>query len=401
MKKKLLAFIITLVLPTSALASQSFDPRSMAMGGIGVSTATYLNAPLHNPALAAKYNDDDQLGFFFPAIGMSIYDKGDIINGLNDISDSFNRLDNIINGGDPVAINAAAQNVLSDLRALQGDTASVHLGGAAAVAVPNALLSVNVSLQGYVDATVYSDITNADLTLTNLVNPNYKFTSKGAASGVGVVELGVTLAKSLELERGFIYYGVTPKIQQVHTINYAVGINSFDSSNFDSDDYMNSKTVLNIDAGIVYALNGFNVGLVGKNLVPQEFGTATILGVHSVYSLNPVFTASASYATGFFTIGVDVDLNETERFENLYGLTSGQIHSDYDNTQMAGIGAEINVLDWVQVRAGYQMDIANNVGDQFTFGAGFSPLGMFRFDLAGTYGGGNQFGGALQTSMMF
>lgn len=391
MKKLLLAIAIILAVPTSALASQSFDARSFAMGGIGTSTADYLTAPLHNPALAARYAESDGVGFLFPSLGASLYDDGDIIDGIDDMSDALDRLDANLT-------DANAQDVLNRLRDLQGKTASAQIGTAIAVSVPGEALSFNIFMHSYIDATVYSDVVAADLDIGNLTTQNYAFQSLGAATGVGVMEFGVALAKSYEFTRGTLYYGVTPKIQYVKTINYAANMSNYDFDDY--NDYTESKTGVNLDLGVAYAIDGFTFGLVGKNLISQDYDVKEILGVDSTYSLNPVVTASASYRTQLFTFGVDVELNETERFENIRGFTN-DIDSDFDNTQLAGFGVEYKVWEFVQLRAGYQTDLANTLDDQFTAGVGFRPVEMFSFDIAGAYGGSNQFGGSFQASFFF
>ena len=59
-KKSLLtiALLASLSAPTFA---DSFDSRSLGMGGVGVSSSDYLAAPFHNPALVAKYDETDDV----------------------------------------------------------------------------------------------------------------------------------------------------------------------------------------------------------------------------------------------------------------------------------------------------------------------------------------------------
>ncbi|EJG0332064.1 conjugal transfer protein TraF, partial [Vibrio parahaemolyticus] len=268
-------------------------------------------------------------------------------------------------------------------------------------AIPNQLVSVNLFTQGYADAFVYADVADSDLNESDLLNPSHTYDSTATVAGIAVVEFGAALAKEYKLENSVIYYGLTPKIQQVKTINYVADINNFEFDDMTDDQYQNSETSFNLDAGVAYTMNnGLSLGLVGRNLISQSYDTVELDGVKASYSINPVFVASASYNYSWFTVGADIELNETERFEDMSGFMNS-IDSSSDNTQLAGIGIELNAWDWAQLRAGYQTDIANNLDDQFTAGIGLSPFGTVRIDLAGSYAGENQLGVSLQTSMTF
>ena len=171
--------------------------------------------------------------------------------------------------------------------------------------------------------------------------------------------------------------------------------------NFDADENRKSTTAFNIDAGVAYQFNnGIALGLAGTNLIGQTLESVEYAGSSADYNLNPVFTASVSYNTKLFTVGADIDLNETERFESFAGMNSA-INPEDDNTQLAAVGVEFNAWDWAQLRAGYQMDIAGNLDNQFSAGVGLSPFGTMRIDLAASYAGENQMGVSLQTSLTF
>lgn len=392
MKKLAIAAVIATTFSASSFAAQSFDARSTAMGGIGASTASYLTAPFHNPALVAKYGESDDLGVLLPAFGANIQDKGDLIDGFDSTVDAFDNID--APGGEANAVNA--------LKDLKGDSASLQAGAGLAVAIPNKFVSTNIFVKANLDAFVFSDIDDSDYSGDSLTvaNPD-ELQSTGNVAGIAVIEVGAALAKDMDLGNGKFYYGITPKFQQLETIYYSTSVNSFDMDNFDADENRKSTTAFNIDAGVAYQFNnGIALGLAGTNLIGQTLESVEYAGSSADYDLNPVFTASVSYNTKLFTVGADIDLNETERFESFAGMNSA-INPEDDNTQLAAVGVEFNAWDWAQLRAGYQMDIAGNLDNQFSAGVGLSPFGTMRIDLAASYAGENQMGVSLQTSLTF
>ncbi|MHC5792011.1 hypothetical protein ACYT6H_10485, partial [Streptococcus pyogenes] len=65
-----------------------------------------------------------------------------------------------------------------------------------------------------------------------------------------------------------------------------------------------------------------------------------------------------------------------------------------DDTQFVRIGIEGDAWGWAQLRAGYEIDLENNLDNSVTGGIGISPFDVVSLDLAGSYAGDNQFGAA-------
>lgn len=368
-------------------ATHSFDARSTGMGGIGASSADYLTAAFHNPALVARYNEDDNVGILLPYVAASAQDPDSIMDLLDDFSDIYDNADTSTNPDDVI-------QALSDLN---GNSGHVQVGVGGVIAVPNHLLSFSIYAKSYADAFVVADVHEDDLDKDSYLDPNYNLQSQGVTLGVAIVEGGVAIAKDFKFEQGTFYVGLTPKYQQVTTINYVVDLNDYEFDDWDDKKYQSEDANFNVDFGVAYAMpQGFVFGLVGKNLIEQSYETVNVKNVQANYTLNPVYTASASYNHSLFTVGLDVDLNENERYDNFT-----EISEKSDNTQMAGLGAEFNAWDWAQVRIGYQTDIADTLDDQMTAGLGISPFGVFSLDLAATYSGDEQFGAAIQTAFTF
>ena len=89
-----------------------------------------------------------------------------------------------------------------------------------------------------------------------------------------------------------------------------------------------------------------------------------------------------------------------KRFTGLTG-THNTYHAENDDLQAWSLGAEWDVLGWLQLRGGYRHDLKSNLDDAITAGVGLSPFKVFHFDLAGLYAGSDEFGASLQTSFTF
>lgn len=405
-KLTIVSVLTTLSLSANA-ATQSFDSRSHAMGGTGVSSADYLTAPFHNPALGARYHESDDIGVLLPAAGASVSDPDELVTGLEDFSDTYDRLDASLSSIDPNEIDKAAQDTADSLSALKDDKAFVQAGVGVAIAIPNQYVSVNLYTKAFADAVVVAGVDQADIDYLEALDPNTPpaslpdLQSKGVTMGVSIIEGGISLSKAFDVSYGTWYVGMTPKYQMINTINYVADVNNYEFSDWDSDEYQNDDSAFNLDVGMAFEMpEGFVFGLSGKNLISNEYKTEEVSGVSGVYEINPVYTVGASFNHSLFTVAADIDLNETERYNKISGLDAAS-SVDKDNTQMAGIGAEFNAWDWAQVRVGYQHDLAGNLDDQVTAGIGISPFGAVHIDVAASYAGENQFGAVVQTYMTF
>ena len=398
LKRNAITFAILTASFSSHAALQSFDSRSHAMGGTGVSSADYLTAPFHNPALGARFNESDDVGILIPSIGAQVSDQNEMIDGLEDFTDAFENFD-----------PSSQQAVADSLSNLKGDKAHVEAGLGFAVAIPNQYVSVNIFAKSYADAVIIADVKESDITgiENGTITDSDTLASQGVTMGAVITDIGVSLSKSFDVSYGTWYVGVTPKYQMVNTINYVVNINDYDFDNWDDDKYQNDEGNMNVDFGMAFELpQGFVFGFSGRNLIENTYETELVdvvngSAVSGEYTVSPVYTVGASFNHSLVTIAADIDLNENERYESISGLSAENYNADSDNTQMAGIGAEFNAWNWAQVRLGYQHDIAGNQEDQVTAGLGFSPFGAVHVDLSASYAGDNQFGAVAQTYFTF
>ncbi len=392
---------------TAMAAPYAFEARQEAMGGTGVASARYLSAPLYNPARLAFAKADDDVGILLPVVGAEVYDKDDLSGQVDDLSDSYDAYQNAYDAyqANPSAENAAALQAANDkaigeLSELSGDSGYARAGAGMVVALPFEALSVAVMANGYADVQAFADINANDLT-GMLPTDESQVQSRAIAMGAGVSEFGVTLAKVFEAEGMRWSVGITPKSQELRVLNYVANAVDGDFDDITDDQYQASENGFNLDAGVAASWeNGWDAGLAIKNLVKRDLDAPLTDGVKATYELSTVPTAGVSYRWGQLTFNGDADLLAQKRFTDLSG-TYASFDAGEDDLQMMALGAEWDLWQWAQLRAGYRHDLKDNLDDSLSAGLGISPGDLFHLDLAGTYAGNNQFGGVIQTSLTF
>ncbi len=394
--KLLLAILFPLlIVATQPACAVSFDSRSFSMGGIGVSSAHYLTAPFHNPALVAKYNTNDSVAILPLSLGGDIRNDEAMINNLGKAIDAVKKYNNTNKLG--VEIVSGAQ-LIHSLSALKYDKADVFVGMGMAVAVPNEKVSVNLFTHTTLDTTIRANIIDEDLELRSY-DGSYSPQSSGNITGIRIHDIGLSIADSQTYESGTLYYGLSPKIQYLYALNYSANLDSFQAKHFHRSDYVTDKSTFNLDSGITYSFtNGISLGLAGKNLIHKKIETKEYLGIKGEYHLNPIYTASISYENSWLLVGLDSELNASKRFQDLTFLN---FQAANDDIQMLGTGAEYKVTSWSRLRVGYQMDLQKNLSSVATAGLGFTAAKIWNIDLSASYANKNQFGASLQTYFTF
>lgn len=376
MKKttKLLAASIAFAsLPISA-ANYAIEARGDAMGGVGVVSANFLTAPFYNPALVAIYRRNDDMGMITPSFG----------GNYNDPNDMKSNIDSVIDASNTADLDAA-------LSKLDGNQANVELGGVVAFALPNQFVAANLFAKAYTESFATPDVytTGSDTDKVEL--------STVEAVSIGVTEVGLSLAKYQTFMGQHISFGVTPKIQRIYTYNYIASVNDYDLS--DVRENSNGETAFNMDAGALWFFGPFRVGVAATNLFSRDIETkdttrtltsSTSGATHKVggkyaYQLEPVYTVGAGIVSDYFSLSVDYDLNETEKFTSFE-----------DNEQMIRVGTEVDLLRQMQLRAGYYKNLAYSDSEgTITAGIGLSPLNLFQLDLSANYTNENAMGASI------
>ncbi len=349
------------------------DGRSNGMGNIGVATADYLAAPLYNPALAAVFDESDDVGFLLPAVGLNVKDADSSIETIKDLQDEVEKLEGS-NG------NSGSEQKVSDYldKLDNSDPINITAGVAFAFAIPSKVVAANLYARGYVET-----ISNVKVDNSNDVAERY-YESEVSVTGFGYSELGIALARPFEIFGESFTFGVTPKYQMLKTYSETTKIDNFEFEL--NEDDATSKNSVNFDMGAVWLKNNFRTALAVHNMVEQEI----VSNEGHTYELKPQATLGLAYASEYFTMGVDVDLTEQTRFVHLE-----------DNTQFVRVGMELNAWHWAQLRAGYEYDMQGTMENAITAGLGISPFGTLNLDLAGSYASNNQVGASANLSFTF
>lgn len=383
--------ITTAVLLLSTICSAQFlDSRNRAMGGTGVASSHYTSAGFINPALLTRFGDTDDFGLIIPSIGTSAADNDGLVEGIDDFQDS---LSDLRANFAPSKLEGVAQK----LEALSGDRANLGLGFGLSAAMPSDSFAWALIAHSYVDAQVgLSGNLAADAnTIRTAGSGGFPtLTTKGEIRGAMVTEVGFAMATELSLGGIDLSIGATPKAQRIDAYNYSVGIADFEDGfdDFRDSKYRSNSTGFNVDVGTAASFfdDTLTIGLAGRNLVEHELKTVASGSTPAfTHHIGPTFKAGAALNFGGATLAADVDVTEIDRFKN------------NDESRFANVGAEFNLVGWMQFRAGYQTDLEDTVDDMITAGVGLSPFDLFHVDLAAVYGEGDTYGAMLQFWITF
>ena len=382
--------------PVQAMSFGIFDARSIAMGGTGVSSGTGGNAVYFNPALLSAANRKEDRFAFEIMISARVADPNKLADdvdrldssgkSLSSALDQFNQVPNQANAGQLANAIGTIQGALQTVnnKTLEGNVFAspltvgvpgrdlgwaIYAGARADLSAQlffasgdNALLNnYRNAAQQYANTGTFADLaaliaqgdTNGD---GKLDDPNYQshIDVRGAVLG----EVGISLAHEFQMASDNLAVGITPKYVTVHTFDYTI---SPQHADIDVDKGRKDYTSSNLDIGFAKDLgSGFKTGIVGKNVIARTY--TTTLG--NSIEVRPQWRVGLSHHTPRTTVAIDVDLNENRPVA-------------FDKpTRYAGIGAEINAWDFLQLRAGYRTDLAGNYNAIPSVGLGLSMLGV-------------------------
>lgn len=392
----------------TALPFSSPDPRSFAMGGAGVAAGTTANASFFNPALLAAAREGEDFAMEFPIASVTAADPDDFITAVDDFAaaDYVTALDNAITTFNTspstatlASLQTASGNLSTGLQSLSNKEVLTELDAGFTVGIPSRRFGVAVYGNAWTVGGAMATFDTTDLnTLATLdaaaaailvagtgTLPSPTLSTTIDARAALVAEVGVSVARRIELADHDFAVGVTPKYMQVTIYDQQFSGSTLDTAALDSTVNETTETGVNADLGIATAFdNGWKVGLVVKNLAAQEYTSA--LG--NKISINTQARGGVAYQNDWLTMTADMDLMENDPV----GLESP--------TQYAAVGAELDVFNTAQARIGYRSNLSNSADDQVTAGLGFSPFGV-HMDLAASMGQGNAYGAALQLGFRF
>ena len=221
------------------------------------------------------------------------------------------------------------------------------------------------------DTVIIGTDTGGNLVITE----DPELTSNVQIIAVAITEIGLTLSSNFSIAGENIAIGITPKLQTIKTFNYVANIENEEIDEEDVKDTEQDFSDFNVDIGMAYQFgqdNQWQAGLVAKNLLSKEYetisndyGTINEPQVNTtIVSLDTQFRAGISHTTNWTVIAIDLDLmaNDPVAFEAA--------------TQYASIGAEFDLFDTIQLRAGYRTNLSVSDASVASVGLGFSPFGL-------------------------
>jgi len=341
-----------------ALPFNSFDPRSMAMGGAGVAVGDAAMAPFFNPALLGVTKDEDDFSLVLPIIGVRVYDpanfrdfeKGNYTDKLQASINAFNAAPT------PTAAQATAiandTNVLNaELGKLSGKPIQAEFGAAMVIGIPSKkyggafFASGSGALGGVVDyrdgqtltdlANVATDAAACDggdaaacgrVAVSSYVDPvtgDFTFNTANLQSqthirGVAKAETGISLAREFTIREHSFAVGLSPKVVKVLMFDVITDVNT--DATLTGDDYRAEYTNFNFDVGVAKDYkNGWRSGFVVKNVIPYsyDFKRAPTAGATPVptgvkMELKPQARVGVSHANKWSTVALDVDITRND-----------------------------------------------------------------------------------------
>ncbi|MEP8944556.1 conjugal transfer protein TraF [Enterobacter ludwigii] len=394
--QSLIAAGLIAAFPYASASSNGFDARSSAMGGVGVASAHFGAAPLTNPALLATSRGQGKISLIAPSIGAQASDPANLIDGFDDVTTAWDNLENALGSGNEAE---AAGKLADTVAGLAGEHANANLGLSMVLAVPDdelpVALSVNSWAKGHARALIsQSDLDYLDDVAKGIIIPGKddldKLTSRAEGMAALVTEYGVTVAHPFTLGELPVGVGITPKIQRIETWNYNVAINNYDSSDLRDGNWQHQTMSANIDAGFFASVTPeWMVALSAQNLFENKVKTREINGYQPAFIIRPELTAGTAWNNERVTLSADIDLTPVSNFQYV------------DKNQYAAFGAELRAADWVQLRAGYRLDMRGNDRRVVTGGVGLSAGEAMQFDLTAIAGRDRTIGGVAQFTFHF
>lgn len=361
---------------TSAQAAYVADARSNGMGNTGVVSSDYLNAPFHNPALGALFTDNDRVALLLPAVGAQMNDSDDFIDTVDSIHSVWDGIADKDNLTPDEALEL--DTLLKKIASTQPVSAKAGLG--ASLAIPTYFATVNLFAKGYTEVVAVPQVETV-----GSITDRYENSVVGAMA-FGVADYGISLSRNFNIAGQQVAIGISPKMQTLMTYSLRSTLDEFDFEDYDQNEI--SDSAFNFDVGAAWNYHGLRVGAVMKNVLAQSIEVADY---NAKYELEPQITVGVGYVNHFLTASVDMDVTTQTRFSN----------TSLDDTKMLRFGLEGDLWGWIQGRAGYEMDMEDNLDSSVTAGLGFSPFRLVHLDLAASYAGEKNYGASANLSLTF
>jgi len=416
MKKTAAYLIVAALFGTSAVYAQdqTYDTRSLALGGTGVAISNTRNAAFLNPAALAE--QQDRFAWELPIISARLVDEKNLqsdvdslkttANGLTAALTNFRNAQATLQANPTVAnVTAAQASATAAGTALNKFNSSISVvggkaltGGALAgtmLAIPSKRFAFALTLDARVELGAQFNYAAADQ--ATVLNLSTALTACGAAStataatvcqaaasgvgtngtisglqsqlvarGVVAKDLGITMAHRFD-SLANTDIGITPKFTQLRTYDVVSSAQSGNGITSSSASSENTRSIFNFDIGVAKSLAKSGDADVKAGLVVKDVLSHTVKTVlNNDITIKPRATAGVGYTSKLLSYGMDLDLLSNKPMITGFGSQS----------QFLRLGAEFDAWRWAQVRVGYRHDMKGNYKNLPSVGLGFSPFGL-------------------------
>jgi len=400
---KLLICALSMVYSTSALSGYKafLDPRSMAMGGTGVASATKFNASAHNPALIA-FNRGTKPDKIYLAINngqRQLYGESlntDVLAYQNsgaeqafvdavrsgDISDTRDTGEQLKKSLQNINFSSYRSDEMHNFNLLvDTDPLTINFYTRREIRRVNTILNKDSEV---IDAIILA-VENSTTGILG-VDTEGRLTSSVESTYFDYEEMGATVATTNVIDYNMpISWGFTPKLIQFNASQVRKDITNYDVNNAPAQQPSDSNLEWNVDIGLAilftddflreeFGLDGWWLegewvfGISGLNMFPTDISTysperptdelpRTKPAVQALYKVG-----LATYREDYM-MTLDIDLNEDEVF-------------DFEgNTRFISFGGEYYWRDDFHLLAGARVNIAKTdqaSKEDTTLTAGFS-----------------------------
>lgn len=391
MKKQLLTVAVGLCLSQGAYAAHISDARSAGSAGVGIASGDYTRTNL-NPALLTRFQDDDDL---YLKLGVGIHAK--------DFQETQDNLDDLVTELDNFSLNptqAGADNINDMMAELGNQPVNAEGNVGLAIYTPSKTIAVGftVTSELMINGGFLIDENDKNLIDGALTNPGFdpnQLHSEGLVRAAAVSDIKLAIASEFNLPYvGEFAVGITPKFQRIDSFIYVDALYGFEIDQV-TDQTSLADNGFNLDIGLHKAYGPMQFALVGKNLISRDV-TAQYLGAVENWTLKPTYTLGVAFQQWGLTLATDIDLVEDKSF-----VLESADETFLLSRQWARVGAEYDIGEWLQIRAGYKTDLSSNYEDQLTAGIGLSPFDMLTVDIAAQFADDDDMGASVQLGFKF
>lgn len=353
-----------------ALPFGIYDARTMAMGGVGVATGAR-TAAFNNPALLTTADEVHEWFLLLPTVGKQ----------LDDTDDLKDNLANFKQAADIPDVAAIQKNLAAIKSSQYRETKNI----AFMLAIPSRILSGAVFLNSYEISNVQPFIDPNDQAA-----PADPYSSTLSHRGVRIVENGVSAAKALDAESGWMEnmaIGFNAKFLLIETYDYTEPLRTADVE-IDNNQGINGSQFA-IDLGVFKEIGVWKIGLVAKNLIPGSYNYGQ---TNDKFKIEPQLRAGFAYQSRRSILEFNIDLTKNQPV----GFDTA--------SQIAAIGWEWQPWRSFALRAGYNKNLVEPDTGSSTSGTVSAGIGLlysgFHFDVAG-YTGDEGDGISAQLGLQF